>query len=604
MSNDKLILGIHDGHDCSAALLKGGEIVAACQEERFSGLKGDYGYPRESIHYCLRHAGVTGKDLDGVALSGASLNPVLSYLKRNANFSVSDWIKEQDSFWKPLKFEKRQVNYLDLYRDHPKFRFDKYYDFEGMLSGYMSAEEMGMFLNSRTKMIVQDLGVDKHKIHVLNHETNHKCYALFASHFRNEPVLVLTSEGVGDKYNATVSVYRDGRIETVANLLENHLGHIYQYVTLILGMKPAQHEYKVMGLAPYSNDYETNKAYNVFKKYLKVEGLEVKWDQRPADLYFTVRDELKECRFDGIAGGVQKFLEERLCDWVRNCVNHTGVRKVVFGGGVAQNIKANKSISELPEVDDLFVPPAAGDTSNSVGACYQLYYAMMPKTYEAHAYLKPLKHVYLGPSFTTQESAAVVRAELDDARWQVIENVTNAEIARRLARGEILGCMRGRMEFGLRALGNRSILADPSKSDTIDRINAKIKFRDFWMPFTPSMLAYRAKDYLKNPKHLRSPFMTLAFDSVPDARHAFPAGMHPADKTVRAQILDEEANPRYFDLIREFEKITGHGVILNTSFNLHGLPVVLGPKEAVYTLKNSGLDGLLLEDMLIVRKAA
>jgi carbamoyltransferase len=595
------ILGIHDGHDASAALMINGEIAAAAQEERFTGLKGDYGYPKLSVDFCLKHCGLKPKDIDHVALSSRVSNPVLTYIKRNANFSVSDWIDEQEKFWKFVKLENKKVNYFDIYKNRP-FKFDKYYNFDGIISGYMTVAEMEEFLKRRLDFISKELSHPKDKIIVTNHETNHKCYALFSSKFRDEPVLILTVEGIGDEYNATVSVYKDGEIQTICNMKECHLGHLYQYTTLILGMKPAQHEYKVMGLAPYSNDYETAKAYKVYRKILKVDGLEIKFDKKPADLFYAIRHELMDCRFDGIAGGMQKCLEDVLCEWVANCVKHTGVRKLVMAGGVAQNIKAMKSISELDCIDDMFTPPAAGDTSNCVGACYSTAYQISEKSHSAHKKISPLKNIYLGPAFGPEEIEKCLEDEKVYQDFNVTKGVKNIGVARLLQEGKIVGMCRGRMEFGLRALGNRTIMADPSNPQTLDRINQKIKFRDFWMPFTPSMLDYRAKDYIVNPKNLYSPFMTMAFPSVEENRADFPAAMHPADKSVRPQIVSKDMNPEYYALIQEFEKLTGRGVILNTSFNLHGKPVVLGPCEAVFTLKNSGLDALVIEDYLIERK--
>jgi len=594
------VLGIHDGHDASAALMIDGTIVAAAQEERFSGLKGDYGFPKNAVDFCLNFAGVNSTQLDCVALSSRVLNPVLTCIKRNANFSVSHWVKEQNDFWKPLKFNGEQKNYYDIFKDE-KFSRDTYYDYSGIISGYMRPQEMEEYLKRRVGYIANYLHLKTEKINVTNHETNHKCYALFGSFFRGEPVLVLTAEGIGDEYNGTVSVYKDGVITTLANHLENHLGHIYQYATLILGMKPAQHEYKVMGLAPYSNSYETNKAYKVFRKMLKVDGLYIKFDQRPKDLYFTIKEELADCRFDGIAGGVQKFLEEVLCEWTASCIKHTGIRKVVYAGGVAQNIKALKSVAALDCVDDIFVPPAAGDTSNAVGACYNLAYQLLDKNYSAQMKIQPLTNIYLGPTFTEDEVMNVIKETNVDKKF-LVSKTDNTEIAKLLSEGNIIGLCRGRMEFGLRALGNRSILADPHDPMTLDRINQKVKFRDFWMPFTPSILDRRAKDYFKNPKRLFSQYMTMAFDSIPETRMEYPAAMHPADKTVRPQVVTPGMNQSYYDLLCAFEKLTGRGVLLNTSFNLHGKPVVLGPREAIFTFENSEIDALVLENILIRRK--
>ena len=590
------ILGIHDGHDASAALMRDGKIIVAAQEERFTGLKGDYGYPKQSIEFCLKCANIESKDLDYVALSSRNSNPVLTYIKRNANFSVSDWVYEQDAFWKPQKYENRVVPYYDLFKN--KFKnLDKYYNYDGLLVGYMSKKEMEEFLIRRKKYIIDDLQIPENKLIVTNHETNHKSYALWSSRFRKQDVLILTSEGIGDEFNGTVSIFKNGKIETLVNMTENHLGHIYQYVTLILGMKPAQHEYKVMGLAPYANEYETNKTYKVFSEILQVDGMEIKFKNRPKDLYFEIREKLKDARFDGIAGGVQKFLEEILTTWVRNCVDKIGIKNIVMAGGVAQNIKAMKAISELDCVDDMFIPPAAGDTSNSIGACYNVaFQKQLPN-------ISPLNNIYLGPKFVQNEIEEEISKNKLEEHFEIIRGVSNSDIAKLLVDGKIIGLMRGRMEFGLRSLGNRSIIADPSNPMVLDFINQKVKKRDFWMPFTPSVLDYRADDYIKkNSKKINSAYMTMAFDSVEKNRLAFPAAMHPADKTVRPQIVEKEKNPKYYELIQEFEKLTGNGIILNTSFNLHGNTVVLGPKEAIFTFLNSSLDVLVMEDVMVVRK--
>ena len=597
-----LILGIHDGHDCSAAVMKNGRTIAAAQEERFSSIKNDSGYPTRAIEFCMKQAGITAADLDIVALSSFWLNPILNYVKRYATFSVQDWVDEQTLFWKPKLLEGKNPCYLDVYKDRG-LQVDAKYNYDGIIRGYGDSEEAKVFLERRLDYVSAALGVERDRIHVKNHEQCHKCYALFGSPFRNEKVLILTAEGLGDDYNGTVSVYDNGEIFSLCNMKQNQLGVVYRFVTLMLGMKPFQHEYKVMGMAPYANSYETRKAYEVLRNIFQVDGMEIKFKDKPADLFFAIRDALLGCRFDGMAGAVQQMLEEILCQWVSNCVAESGVRKVVLAGGIAQNIKAMKCVSELSCVDDIFVAPAAGDTSNSVGAAYLAHYDTIEKSYESHESIHPVTHVYLGPEYSRDEIEEAISNEPDlDDRFEIYRDFDNAALAKRLAEGNIFGLMRGRMEFGLRSLGNRSILADPTNANVTDKINQMIKFRDFWMPFTPSMLDDRADDYIQNPKGLRSPYMTMAFESVEANRGDFVSAMHPADKTVRPQIVKEADNPNYYGLLKEFEKLTGRGVLLNTSFNLHGMPVVLGPKEAIFTLLNSGLDGLVMEDVLILRK--
>jgi len=595
-----IILGLQEAHDAAAALMVDGRIVAAAQEERFTGLKGDYGFPRQAIAACLKTAGVDARVIDRVALATHQWNPVLTKIKRNANFTVQDWVKEQQAYWKPRLLEGREVCYYDLFKDRPDFRYDDTYPIDHLLSGYMNADEMRQMAEIRRDVAARELGISRERVTTITHEDCHTFYSYFASPLRGS-VLALTAEGFGDYSNGTTSVFSDRGREELARTTENHLGHIYQYITLILGMKPIQHEYKVMGLAPYADAKYIDKAYQVFRRIQKVDGLNLVYDQRPRDLYFHFRDALEGHRFDAIAGAVQRFVEEILCDWVSACLARTGQKRLVFSGGVAQNIKACKRIAELPGLDEIYVCPAAGDTSLPIGACYYAMWQTLTESGRSAESLAPLETIYLGPEFSKRDVSAAMAASGIASKYKVIPNPTTDDLAARLAEGRIIARCAGRMEFGLRALGNRSILADPRRPETVRKINAAIKYRDFWMPFTPTILAECAGEYVVNPKGLKCPHMAMAFDSTPRARRELIAALHPADFTVRPQLLQREHNPAYYDLIRAFQKLTGVGGLLNTSFNLHGDPIVLGPEAAIRTFEQSELDGLLLGDLLIAR---
>lgn len=595
-----IILAIQEAHDASAALMKDGEIIAAVQEERFTGLKGDYGYPKRSIEYMLETFNIKPSEIDEVVLASHNWNPVLTKIKRNANFSVDDWVKEQHEYWKPKIFENRQVSYYDIFKGRDDFRYDSTYPMDHLLKGYMAPEEMAEMAKIRKITVSKKLDVPIEKIRTVTHEDCHTFYAYFGSHIR-EKALVLTSEGIGDYSNGTVWEFTERERKELARTGENHLGHIYQYMTLILGMKPAQHEYKVMGLAPYANEKELQKSYKVFENILKVDGLNIVFDKKPKDLYFHFLEALEGHRFDGVAGAVQKFLEDILCKWVKNCIDETKLKYVVFAGGVAQNIKACKSITELSGIEDFFVCPAAGDTSLPIGACYFSMWEHLKKNNLSLDIIKPIDNIYLGPEFSNEQVFEAIKKEKADSKYKMFTGIGQEDVARLLAEGNIIARCSGRMEFGLRALGNRSILADPRRADTVRKINQAIKFRDFWMPFTPTILAERQYDYIINTKNLKSPFMTMAFDSTELARKELVATLHPADMTVRPQLLEEKKNPEYYSIVKFFEKLTGVGGILNTSFNLHGYPIVLGPEEAIFTFENSALDGLLMNDILIMR---
>ncbi len=598
----RVILGMQEAHDASVALLIDGKIVAAAQEERFTGLKGDYGYPKHAIAACLKKADIDTQEIDEVVLASHSWNPILTKVKRNANFSVADWVLEQHAFWKPRLFENQKVSYYDLYKDRPDFRYDDSYPMDHLLKGYMDPTEMREMAVIRKNTVAKNLGINVEKIRTITHEDCHTFYSYFGSPMRGK-VMALTAEGIGDYSNGTVSIFsEDGRLE-LAKTRDNHLGHIYQYMTLILGMKPAQHEYKVMGLAPYANTREQAKSYKVFEHILKVDGLNIVYDQKPKDLYFHFLEALEGHRFDGIAGAVQQFVEIILCQWVQAGLQATGLGRICFSGGVSQNIKACKCIMELPGVDDLYVCQAAGDTSLPIGACYFAFWEYLRANKLPVDIIEPIDNIYLGPEFGDCEIKTILAQNNTSTKYHIIEGVDPCDIAKRLAAGQIIARCCGGMEFGLRGLGNRSILADPRHPETVRKINSAIKFRDFWMPFTPTILAERQNDYIINPRKLKCPYMTMAFDSTPLAQEELIAALHPADLTMRPQVLERRQNPEYYAIIQAFEQITGVGGLLNTSFNLHGDPIVLGPKEALYTLDNSELDGLILGNFLIVRRS-
>jgi len=326
-----------------------------------------------------------------------------------------------------------------------------------------------------------------------------------------------------------------------------------------------------------------------------VDGLDFKWNVQPPDSYFYFRDRLEGLRFDGIAGGLQLWIEELLGEWMTNILAATGAESLYYSGGLSMNVKANKTIAALPALKAFYVPPSGGDESLAIGAAYVI-------AQNGGDRIVALHDNYLGCAPTEEEALSASR-EMDGGDFTVVESPSVDLLADLLAEGKVLGRCVGKMEFGARALGNRSILCNPSKSENLRLINEKIKFRDFWMPFTPSILAERAADYLENHKGLQAKWMTLAFDSTPLGRRHLAAAIHPHDATVRPQVVERDVNPQYHELISAFEKRTGVGALLNTSLNLHGSPIVCTAAEAIDTLLKSGLDGMILPGVLILRQS-
>lgn len=578
-----------------------GRIVGAAQEERFSGIKGDYGYPEKAVRACLDGAGARPGDIAFVALASKSFNPVLTRVKRHANFSVDDWVKEQHQFWRPRLFDKRPVNYYSLFKDRRDFAYDKIYATDHLLSGYMDPTEMEQAGLIRRQTVAAKLQVAQDKLVNVTHEDCHTYYSYFASPLRGD-VLALTSEGIGDYSNGTVSTFSERGRSELSRTRDNHLGHIFKYITLLLGMRPEVDEYKVMGLAPYATPGEVAKSMKVFEKILKLDGLDVVYDERPDDLYFHFRSALEGHRFDGIAGAVQRFLEQVLSQWVSACIEQTGLDRVVFSGGVAQNVKAVGKLLDLDAVREIFVCPAAGDTSLSIGACQYVEWSIRNAEKTDIGAIRPLDHAYLGPRPDAVEVRRTLLRRGTSDRFDVHDDVTADQIADRLARGRIVGRCVDRMEFGSRALGNRSILADPRNPQIVGHVNRNIKARDFWMPFAPTILDSFADAYLVDRKGSRGPFMTIAYETTARARREIPAALHAADLTARPQILARAHNPAYYDIIEAFQRRTGVGALLNTSLNLHGSPIALGADEALDTFENSDLDDLILDKVLVSRR--
>jgi carbamoyltransferase len=310
--------------------------------------------------------------------------------------------------------------------------------------------------------------------------------------------------------------------------------------------------------------------------------------------YDLIRKLLYRQRFDLVAAGLQQFIEDMLTQWVRNCVRETGIHRLACGGGVFMNVKANKEILTLPEVDELFIFPSCGDETNSIGAAYCINAQEGLRT-NGHVGIEPIGPIYWGRGFEDAEAEAAVKQYKGTSRIQCryVEDIEHLT-AQTLASGEVVARAKGRMEFGARALGNRSILARADSMQVVRVINDMVKNRDFWMPFAPAVLAERAEDYYLKPKPMFAPYMIIAFDSRPETRSKYSAGQHPYDYSVRPQEVREEWNPDYYRLLKYYEEITGEGIILNTSFNLHGYPIVYRPAEALDVLDRSGLKYLAL----------
>ncbi len=565
----RYILGLHASHNASACIGDESGLLYAIQEERLSGEKNFWGFPKLALKACLDRVGITPNDLFATTYGGNQV--ICRYHSRDD----------------VLYAFRRQSTVVGKLRQR--------------VAVPLVAAVRPNFGQGKLRELLSENGFDDPTVSHHDHHLTHAATAYYGlRESPDEKYLVLTCDGAGDNVSASVRVWGGGKCDEIAITPEgDSLGAVYSWVTFGMGFVPLEHEYKLMGMGPYASDRAAEETAKVFHRYLRLraDGLAFQRGTRRQThfIHECLERDLRGMRFDYICAGLQRFTEDMLCDWVQHAVRKTGVRKVLAAGGVFMNVKANKRIAELPEVDSFEAFPSCGDETLSIGALYlESARRFGDKT------VKPLEHFYLGDA--PEESDVLAAVKKSGFHYERPADIADA-VAKLLAEGHPVARCTGAMEFGARALGNRSILADPKSQDVVRVINRMVKKRDFWMPFAPMVKEERQHDYIQNPKHLRSPFMMMTFDTRENFRDLI-AAVHNADLTCRAQILARSHNPAMHDIISAFERRTGGAVILNTSFNLHGFPIVRTAEEALGVLRESGLEYLQVGDYLVHKRGA
>jgi carbamoyltransferase len=558
-------LGINDGHNAGAALVRDGQVVAAIQEERLVNIKNYSGVPHKSIAEVFRIAKTHPHDVDAVAI--VSLNRVYAPLAEMP--------------WKVRLFEKASP----LVHSHAWARF-----YVRMLHKRRRMDEL--------RRALADNGLQGKELMFVEHHRAHAATAFYPRPW-DDKTLVLTADGAGDGLSSTVNVGEGNYIERIASsTYYDSLGNsFYSEITSYLGMKRWEHEYKVMGLAPYGKAAYCLDGMRALIRIHPSRPLEFQNTSGKCgtQVQKVLRRTLTGQRFDNVAAACQKHFEDLMVQWVRNAIGDTGLRKVACAGGLFLNVKANKLIRELDEVEETFFYPACDDGGTPVGAALDAYHRFCERDGR-----KPERHV-LGPIYYGTEfgDEDLVKALKANGWWDRAERIDDldAHVGELVARGKIVAKFDGGTEWGPRALGNRSILADPRDLRVVKRINAAIKQRDFWMPFAPSILEERIGEYLVDPRPAR--YMIEAFDTKEQAGE-LAAALHPQDGSVRPQTVNSW-NAGYHTSLEAFEEATGVGGLLNTSLNIHGYPIVGTPEIALWTLENSQLDALALGDYLVAK---
>jgi carbamoyltransferase len=566
------ILGLTTLGDAAATLIRDGEIVAAAEEERFSRIKHHSGFPYEAIRYCLKEAGIRIADIAHVGL-----------------------------YWKPWVLRHKAVQAFRsgfISRQMFRARLDR-----GVKQ--IGDSYLGMF--AYPGLIRKHFGPGKFRFHFLEHHRCHAASAFFVSGFSR--AAIITWDGTGEDTTTLLSLGDDRDIRVLKRIkLPHSLGQFYSAVTNFLGFDMfAGDEWKVMGLAAYGQP----KYYEFFaQRVLTLNGddsdfhLNIRVLDHHLAKHYQFSDQIiKELgpprwaeedltkRHWDIAASAQKVLEEtalRLANWLER---ETGEENLCLAGGVAFNSVMNGRIMNETSFKRFFVQPAAGDAGCSLGAALLIYHTLLKQPRQF-----TMDHAYYGPRFAPEECAAALH-EAGLEFEALSDEVLLPRVARLLADGAIVGWFQGRMEFGPRALGNRSFLADPRRADMRDLLNTKVKLREWFRPLAPSMLEEAAETVFDRPH--RDPFMITVLNVASAQRAAIPAVVH-VDGTVRPQTVSRKTNPRYWQLIREFERLTGVPMLLNTSFNIQE-PIVCCPRDAIETFRRASFDALVLENHLVLR---
>jgi carbamoyltransferase len=574
------ILGINAYHaNASAAIVCDGKLITAVEEERFNRVKYAAGFPAAAVRYCLAEAGLTLNDIDHVAIPR---NP---------------WARIATKLFYAIQM--------------PRFTLDRYKamkQFKGIHADFAAAFDV-------------DPTTITAKFHRIEHHVAHLASAFFVSPF--ERSAVLSTDGLGDFASTMWATGEGTRLKVHGSVAFPHsLGLYYTAMSQYLGFRKFGDEYKVMGLAAYGQPNYVDELRHVvtpgnghgFALGLEYfshhkSGPEMTWQENGStpvlgqlfSPYLEKRlgktrsaDDAVEAKHKDIASSMQVVLEEAYFRLLNNFDAAAHQNKVCLAGGVAFNCVANGKIFDHTPFSQVYVQPAAGDAGLAVGAAYYVHHQILgqPRTFV-------MDHAYWGPQFTSEEIGQALQQCNVQGLGYPMRKLADEELfkatAGHIASGKIIGWYQGRQEWGPRALGNRSILVDPRRAEMKDTLNRRVKHREIFRPFAPSILEEATGEYFEQSHP--SPFMNLAYSVRPEKRGVIPAPTH-VDGTGRLQTVSRQSNPRYWALIKEFEKQAGVPVLLNTSFN-DNEPIVLTPKEAIDCFLRTRMDVLVLGNYLV-----
>lgn len=560
------VLGVWDGHDSGACVVRDGLVVAAANEERFSRRKLEVRFPRDSVAWCLEASGLKPSDVEVVAGTTADFSVTLGRV----------WPRVKEDYYPvrrhladpPWSIEVNRLvqNATGTLRPNRAFR--------SLSERALRRELARLGLGHRFELVLVD------------HHAAHAAAASLCSGFGR--CLVVTMDALGDGVSTTVGVATDGEVETLSSMpTRDSIGLLYQEVTSLLGMRILEDEGKVMSLADYAYDVPDEK--NPLLGLYAVEGMRVRALLSPNARYRLLQRTLWRCSREQFARMAQTALERVATQLFANAVEETGLSRVAWNGGIASNIKMNLRVRHLSGVKDWFVFPHMGDGGLAVGA------ALAVARERGGACPRRLADLYLGPEHGEEAILSALREQGGKVRWGRCADVAGA-CAERVAAGEVVFWFQGRMELGPRALGNRSILARADSAEARDALNRRVKRREWFQPFCPSLLEEEAGRFFEDADSADR-FMTMGYIARPELRGRLRAVTN-VDGSARPQMLGPE-NPRFRALIERVRRETGDGIVLNTSFNVHGSPIVGSPRDALQTFLDTGVSAMALGDFIV-----
>lgn len=590
------ILSIYLGHNSTIAYLHDGVLKYVLHEEKFDNVKNSDNFPIKAMHYLAKKENLS--DIDKIVVVGKWINRwMLRYIENYTKAS-----------------KHKIINYLPTFYDRILYVLGKYTPwFMNWVNDSYIRWRQKKYSKKVYELINQWLWFDMpvEKIEFVSH---HECHALsvvyfYGLHLSKEPVLVLTLDGAGDRHCATVSVWQDGKLERKAAV--RYWYSIWDVwsksFTGWMGMTPLEHEYKVMGLAAYSSPEYIKWTYDkLFKDTIKLDGMT--WTSKipgyKSHVYY--HNKLWGERFDNIAGALQKYTEEIIIQWIKNCVEETGIKQVAFAWGVFMNVKLNQKIQEQTWLDKVYFMPSAWDDSTPIWWVLAGYMHMNGDLQK----LPAVKSMYQGIRYTNEEVGEFLATKWD--KYTIESFDTDDAIANKmvslLEKFEIVAIFQWAWECWARSLCNRAILANASDLDSFHRVNDMIKMRDFWMPFAPTILEERAGKYLDKRDELKartqdaSYYMITAYGSTTLAQKHLKAALHQKDKTLRPQLVNATSNPLMYKILKAYEATTWMWWVMNTSLNIHWYPLVWTLEQALFTMDNSWLDHIMLNNYLVSKK--